>query len=399
MEDLAGETAELHNSMEEDRSAQNAMSEAQEQLSDVEKNQKDKQQLDQMKKQFDELKKQRAVTQANVESKVRAWNEKASAIIGEPIDIRTFKYETATPRVQEFIEQITTDVQTKIKNLQKSLGEPVGPLKEDSLTFKKIWEKCKANKVTTALALMVTISVIGGLAGNSSTEIWNKHDPPALVRASIGCYQYNIKTGKIKKLNCNLNDDKKEGSMCDQICQDDSDCSDNKNSTDKCLSISDCPVGALSCSSSGYCNWQTCDQTSNTCSVSNRPIISQVKDPNSQIKLCLGSTPISQCSVANMICQPVSKDGKGGGSCNLCNTQGADPSDCAETGSDWIMVPMCLDSPSFIINLAQISLSATDWMPSKTPIGVWIVVGIGLLGFVITFIKYIINLIKHVKNK
>ena len=204
-------------------------------------------------------------------------------------------------------------------------------------------------------------------------------------------------------------------SSCCPGCTKDSEC--HPVSSQTCTTPDECMTGNCDFTT-GKCVDQTCDKTTNSCtpcpsSDPKFPILQQLQE--GKLGFCKTGIPSTQCPTAALICQiqPASA-GKAGGACVACgadntfctNSGGTDAwydvntqDTCMCTGSDWVTIPVCAPPASIVANLAYLSAIKNSWAPRKTPLVIYLIVGLGLIMFLITLVWYVFYLIKHGKKR
>lgn len=309
------------------------------------------------------------------------------------------------------------------------------------------WGSSKMRFSLTAFFLMAPIiSLAIGLGWSGSKDAWEwakKNSGNASTSATSGCYQFNSKTGSIKFLGvcgvaekcsvaqnatdckamtpkniCSWDGNKcipgplvMNSSNCCPGCKKTSDC--NTVSSQKCTTDSQCWSGKcnMKCPDGNgmCCSDQTCDSNTGSCTPCPSldpafPIYKQFTE--GKLGFCSSSLGSSTCGAASLICnaRPTTSGGAGG-ACTACepddsfctSTLGNDDyvGSCICTGSDWITMSVCASPSALITNLAYMSAIKNQWVPQKTPLVIYIIVGIGAFMFFVTLLWYIRYLFNH----
>jgi len=356
-------------------------------------------------------------------------------------------------------ENVTGGVQRLMKkNGEKIKVNPETGQAELPTQTKKEVEKAWHDYVPGTKAL-VTVTLLGTVAAAimqlslNGWDYFNKNpDPSQLI--PVGCYQYHVNSGAVKALGvcgaqeqCTALTDSascKAAAPCDwildasgngsckvgsQITQADSCC--NKCSSDGdchtfanppgCQTDSDCKIGNCV---GNVCKDQSCDPDTKTCgpcpSLDNTySMLQQVTSGKLGFCHAIGTGVLEACPAASLICAPQNPD-KTGGACRPCSVDdgycqdpggvnklspkdttcmcvSVDPTDATKfvAHKDWIVIPTCTSNSDIFESLLYLGQITDQWAPPETP---WYTTGlvvVGLLSFAVTFVWFILRLIKQ----
>ena len=347
-----------------------------------------------------------------------AWESGLAENLGlspKDLNFNTFDFSSpdAKPQIKNYLENLFDDNIEGLKKLQKYYGEEGKSIRDSPNTKQRFNEIFKDPMMKMMMGILF-LDVIPSLAIWNGTAFWNKKSPKDHAISSIGCYQYNINTEDIRFLKtCGANS---SGSCCAtkdpkvSLCIKDDDCLSKK----VCYTSEECDNGPcikngsdpqVECAAGDtcFCQGQTCDNKGDnptfTCNPCPSPEVS-ISDQIKSLSICTGGYPLSTCSVSGLICQPKSQDNNGfvHGACQTCDELGSDPETCAKTGSNWITTAVCNDGLTLVTALENMRQYKDNWVPKSVPLLSWMVVVIGIIGFLLTSIWYIKYLIKHGKK-
>ena len=347
-------------------------------------------------------------------------------------------YNDWNPKMQDHFANLTDDIVDNVQQVQESVGEKGKTVENSPETQSKLREAFKDPFVWMAFFSGLAGLVNAGLSGDfNSHDYFTKHNTNLSQFRAIGCYQYHTKTGSIRTLGvCGINQEcaastdskscaaitpvgicqwDKQNSQCTAgplvtdaasccaPCTKDSDC--HSIAAKSCKVPSDCLVGDCV---NGTCVDQTCNTVSNTCtpcpSVDPKfPVLEELKE--GKLGFCMKGFPSTNCPASSRICRATTDNVPG--ACTACATTDdscvnpggiSSIGNCLCTGSDWVTVPICGTASTLITNLAYMQAVKNLWAPSKTPLVIYIITGLGILMLVISLIWYVIYLIKHGKK-
>lgn len=303
---------------------------------------------------------------------------------------------------RKYIQTTVKGVAEPLSELQKSLGESGKTLNESPKTFDKIKKFLNDHHTKVMLLSSIFGGVVPGLIASNDTTIFGSNPdagPASSVSDAIGCYQYNTSDGDIRFLGlCGVKTP--SASTCcppiknpDKLCTKDSDC-DNTN-TKPCKTDGDCMTTCNT--TTGFCNGQTCDQNTGSCSpcpLPDRSLHDQAKD----LAFCLGGDVSAPCPMAKLACAAYDPKTNSGGTCQSCEDASSDSKTCFKTSKSYITIPVCGNADSLIILLSHMFKYKDSWAPTPTPITGKILMILSIIGFIVTIIWYIIYLIKNAKR-
>jgi hypothetical protein len=301
--------------------------------------------------------------------------------------------------MENYVLKNTQELFSKVMKLQESVGEGGKSLNESPATKKSLLDRIKEDKMSTALMLLALGSVaITPLLIKDPAKVFNKNNPPKkYTDEMVGCFQINTDTGEINNLGlCHVGENiddiaKRKYGTCCKTCLGDGDCTDLESKT-TCKTTVDCLSSNkdVQCVGGKCQNEQKCLPTGfinpdngseiKTCSPCPAPDLQlSVQVPGMSFCNKYSSMP---CAFMQLVCQPTSA----GGTCEN-----------AKTGKGWQTMPMCGNVDNFVLSMMALNQNTEIWQPSSTPLYIKIMTIIGLVGFFITFLWYILYLVKNSK--
>jgi hypothetical protein len=383
----------------------------------------------------EQLREERNSKASKENENIRIWAEIEAKKIGlTALELRAElqkNFNEMKPEVSKLLTEYSSKVRKGIQDIQKTVGESGKSLENSPKTRLELIKKTISNGAYTITALLGVLGLIATIisdVGKKSGDI-TKNNANLGKFLPKGCYQYSMSTGSIRTLGvcgatrgCKAISDKdtcQKNVQCDW--DDTTKCTDNysgsctlpcKTDTD-CLSDKDC--SASSCPGgncvSNRCQTQTCDTNTGYCTVPS-PGTENISDMinKGKINFCTTGLTTSVCEYATNICYPKKSDGSGGAcdACDSTDTACTNPSgvlnftaSClCQNGdkTDWITIPICSSVDSMIITLNYMSVLADTWKPPTTPLPLQIIFWLSIAGFILTFIWYILYLVKHAKK-